>query len=1108
MKKLFVAIVVGLLAIHCGVVSADPLFFSVGNGNAPAPKIDGHVNWQEWSMSTPLPTLHDSDDLGRNDRNVQSSMICDQTNLYISFVINHQPDALERNVGKSSEVVYPMPVGNDRVRTFFRFGSGRTLEISGGQGHDVSVRIDGQTVAQSGVMYTSVNGIKAWEGEMSIPLSLISGSREFEFDLSIIGGMKSKTARTMAFSSKSDATDNLWRVRLSDSPVLMVAPLKSAHIKNGFSLLNTGAQPVKAVVAYHVESDNSPKVAPHPFWVHAGSPTESVVTIRPNERKNFEFPISEDNRQSFTVDYTATVDNQVVANGVFMVNADSNWRVEITPYFLKHEKIRCDVSCDDPQVETGNAVADIVLKDASSGEVYEETEAKIGKMSRSGHAFLNTNKLVQGRNYLVAVTVMDSGQVLAEETKSIERPMNPSWWGNKLGLSTQVPQPFSPISLTGNTVGLWQRSYEFGGSAFPKSITSRGQTLTSSPIKLVAASGGSILPWTGESLTTRETAPGRVVFDYQAHNAQVNLKASILCEYDGMIRYDLELSPVTSGASLDQLYLDIPIKKEFAKLYSYGYVYTDVEKAQAHDEKDISNAVERDAGISMGELKRYFTIYPNGRMPFCAGFYLGNDDRGIQWFAENDKEWSNKNEDEVIGLERRSEDVLMRVNFIDQGTSIDKPMKLTWGLITTPIRDTAWEQENVRTCPTFNLGSYILNSPKPIEQYNRYFQSCSDFGLKFMHVYHQMKGQFGAPKPNNAQETEAFKHMGADMAKHGLRYYYYGGWGVTPESEGLAAFGQEMMQEPRVSAGFDVYRFDLNSPYVDYYLDGAAYMMKNAGAGGVHLDSTHIYFNVFQNELDGYKFIKNGKVHGSWPIFASRNFAKRMYTMLNDGEVMPDRGLIHSGMSYPMYCVSGFLSARYAYEDLMKMKTLDDIRLDSFRLRCADVMNGVYCDFGWNNSPKIPLHVNEMVTLCVLHGIWMNCQEEEITSPKQLSDPYGIDSNPQGQLNMLYQTFGYAKAEFHPYYLEEGLANTGNPKVLATMYLYPGEKALVAVGNVSGASVNAAVSFDWNKLGIPADQAEVRDGLLPATVFDKSGDQYIIPIQSQRYRILVITRKK
>lgn len=148
---------------------------------------------------------------------------------------------------------------------------------------------------------------------------------------------------------------------------------------------------------------------------------------------------------------------------------------------------------------------------------------------------------------------------------------------------------------------------------------------------------------------------------------------------------------------------------------------------------------------------------------------------------------------------------------------------------------------------------------------------------------------------------------------------------------------------------------------------------------------------------------------------------------------------------------------------------------------------------------------NEFLTVCLLHGVWVNATGE-LVYKRELNErhPYRREATPQGQLMKLFCEFDAAEAEFHPYYLDDKLADTGSASLYCTAYVRRGAKALVILGNVEGRDVEGAVQFDWNKLGLDGRRVTIRDGLLPDAVLRRDARGRVrVPIKAQLYRVLI-----
>ena len=1069
-------------------------------------RVDGVVDKREWYNASQLPFLHGLDKWGRINAGARAYLCHDDQHLHVGFRIARPKHygrpkvVLTKENAHLGEAAYGLSGKEDRVRVVIKLPSGKRIDLTGNAASIFRTKVDGKLADLPAVFQSRATGDR-WEGEARIPLAELGNARAFLFDFVNLQSTPEEKVEALAYRRSLDEDENLWRVELvRDALTVKIRTEQWGHVYERalwFQCRNDSerAAPVTLTYAAAKRTETSARLTQTVQALAKLQPETQRATAAPGDRTVQCIRLPDDVGE-YALIYQIATGATTACRGVLFVDVETPLQVDLTPYFLKYKKLRSTAHLQDVAGLSKNTTVVFTLAD-SAGHVYDRQSAKVAPDDNDVSVYLSTERLEEEAKYKLRAQVVDKGKRLAERAVAFVRPKNPAWWDKGLGLSMEVPPPFEPLRVKGHTIGLWKRRYDFDGKLLPQRITSRGTELLAAPIRVLASAAGQPVDWSGGKLTLRTSTPGKAAFTYEARGRQLKLNADVLCEFDGMIRYDLTLSPVHTSAAVDRLCLEIPVKKAYADLYAYGYLYTDLEKAKGHDNKGV--------GLSFGRLERYFERHPNGRMPFCAAFYLGSDDRGIQWFAENDRDWANANEDEVIELERREDRTVLRINLIDKATVVQRPLKFTWGIITTPIRDTSWERRNFKAAAG-DIRAFLPGGDKHRLHVEKYFECCAKQGMKYIGAYHQMKGQFGAPRCFTEEETGAFRAFGRYLDGLGLSYYYYSGWGVTANIPHSEMFSREMFAEPLKSVGYGTYAFNLNSPYLDYYLDGMRYMVQEAGAAGAHLDSTYIFFRILANELDGYRFVKNGRVHGSWPIFAMRAFARRLYTMLNSGEISDRRGVVHAGYSYPLYCVGGFVTVRGAWEDYYHRKKLKDIPLDYFRLRSADIGNGVYARFSWANWLKLPIYANEVMTIALLHGLRTGIGGEIAYTPRY-KDPYDQKWNPQGLINILFDEFDAAGAEFHPYYRSEPFIKRVVPShVLSSVYLHPGERAIVILGNIEDQEVVAKVEFNWSRFGLAGRHIEVRDGLLPDTPFAPDHGVYSIPIRSQRYRIVTVRK--
>ena len=79
---------------------------------------------------------------------------------------------------------------------------------------------------------------------------------------------------------------------------------------------------------------------------------------------------------------------------------------------------------------------------------------------------------------------------------------------------------------------------------------------------------------------------------------------------------------------------------------------------------------------------------------FLPALWLGDEDSGLQWFAESDAGWHLSQPDRAVEIVRDGDRVILRVQMIDAPTDVGKSMSGSFGLQATPVKPwgkTLWD---------------------------------------------------------------------------------------------------------------------------------------------------------------------------------------------------------------------------------------------------------------------------------------------------------------------------------------------------------------------------------------------------------------------------------
>ncbi len=260
----------------------------------------------------------------------------------------------------------------------------------------------------------------------------------------------------------------------------------------------------------------------------------------------------------------------------------------------------------------------------------------------------------------LAVEALAGRQVIAREETSFELPPQPDYVGSDIGVSDELPAPWTPVQTDGDAVRCWGREYAFDGQALPARITTADAQVLAGPMRLAMVAGGRHRRWRDATLAWGERTPTAAQGVVTARADGAELACDVRCEFDGMMRFDLAVTPA-EGVAIDELVLEIPVRAEHAR-----YLHA----ADASWGGSVSGALPAE-----GWEHRF--------MPFV---WLGDEERGLQWFAETDESWRPTDANRAITIERGEEAATLRLHFVEEALEPGEAFRATFGLQATPVK--------------------------------------------------------------------------------------------------------------------------------------------------------------------------------------------------------------------------------------------------------------------------------------------------------------------------------------------------------------------------------------------------------------------------------------
>ncbi len=681
-------------------------------------------------------------------------------------------------------------------------------------------------------------------------------------------------------------------------------------------------------------------------------------------------------------------------------------------------KIVVDVETAQP----GKGLSAIARLEPSAG-----TSPAAVKMTgaQTGQAAIHFKSLPKGE-YQVITTLKDaSGAEIASTSDKLLSPGPAVWRGNKIGISSTPPPPWTPVHVTPGdsgafTISVWGRTYVLGPLGLPTQIASAKENLLSAPISLLMTAKGKPVVWRGAQGRCIRKSDVQVILEGSAVSELGTLKWLCTPEYDGTLRYDLELQP-SKNASADKIELRFPVKPERSTLN--------------HMELGYPAARSTRGAIPMGDG----TVY---KANFVVQWWLGDEERGLAGFCESDQAWDSVDREDKFRLDRTAQSVDAVWAFNDKPLNLDKPWKFTFGLEATPVKDmTGWRKWRLTDAVGANV-DVLWTTP----EYMPYF---------------------GYPQALNPEKYKTFvdgRHA------QGLKLIPYSNiMGLGDNGPEYSLYGKEwengIVNGSADGAAFANSKFHVCSPskdFTDFMVWGNNRYVRSLDLDGLYHDWTGVWES--KNQLAGCGYVRDGAVRDTYPVFATRELYKRMYTMLKaygkeKGKETFTVGHMSSWIIIPIvgFCDAG-LDGEHL-QGLVKDTYLEAIPLDQWR---AEFMG-----HNWGVIPLLlpqftgesqtqPGPTNNLMGLTLLHdsAIWPS--------------KWWMNTEAADRVYRAMDEFGMVDAQFLPYWNNSAVIGGQTDAVKTSAYRHPKGGSLVCIMNLTNTPQSAALSIDWDSLKSPA----------------------------------------
>lgn len=597
------------------------------------------------------------------------------------------------------------------------------------------------------------------------------------------------------------------------------------------------------------------------------------------------------------------------------------------------------------------------------------------------------------------------------------------------------------ISIQGNSMFVWQRQYRLGLNGLPAEVYSNGKPMLTAPTEIDASLGGVSLR--GQTPVFRWVAKSRDECRWRSvyRVGDAGLVIDGFAEPDGMMRFDLVFAG-PSSTRLDYLRIAITVNQKHSTLMHSYPLPRNWPKVTYFDYRHPNSIATRDQWES----------------PFTPFVWLGDEERGLEWFCESDEGWRPNDPGKVLQLVRGSNSVKLTVNVVEQPVTLGEFSRLTFGLQAGPVKPPRrdfrqmhfgyvhWAQYGMESQPE-------PGSDPPCTKLER----LKALGVRFIGFHEDWTDYQGMPRVTNSDGLRSLVEKAHDTGIGVVLYHSMAIPDIAPEYESLGAKCRAEpvgalyihTREPKQKDYPACYR----SEWSKLWLDGIARLVQEYDIDGVYLDGAASPFPCANREHGCGYVDSSGVLKATYNIFACREQMKQLAAIFA-GRKRPTLIVAHMSGQITLPTLS-FADVLLTGEQYWKSPMDFRPPLDFFRVECM----------GHNHG--IPTH---FIGYRPLGGQWARTMIALHNAPSPWS-PGGTD------MWRLYNEFDVDGASWTPYWHESDIVSVEPDGVKLSFFLHPKNGGLLVVGNVIQSAVEARIKIaDLSALGAGA-RPKITDAL-------------------------------
>lgn len=615
------------------------------------------------------------------------------------------------------------------------------------------------------------------------------------------------------------------------------------------------------------------------------------------------------------------------------------------------------------------------------------------------------------------------------------------WEGNTIGEENKVLAPFDPIETDGNTVKVWGRQYEIGEDCLPSKIVADGgagpENILTGPIRLRAMADGKELD-TGMGRVDVNSTPAKARISAGGKAQNPFYAPSAWIEFDGWYNVTLKTDVAPNAKSVDRLTLHVPLWKDADTLY--------VQRGGDGRRGNYFGALPEGEGCVWDSSE----LIPFGNWgSFVPIVFVGTGDKGLWWFAEENRDWTMSNELPAVQIFRSENGVELQINIFADKTVLDRPRKIEFAFLVDPVkkipdrRKWGWgrkryahntygyrywgrsvdgfeqtdedlrELRRMLTDPDWKIpdrvsGAHSVGHIKAFR--NRHYPAVTDGQMLTLYGSTSLTGQ-GLP---------AFDTYGGEWLRRT-------NWGPSPQTEFKGRWNLQCTYQWTTPRELTTVGVNFTPSYEDCFVWHHRRLIENVPVNGTWWDNRSITV-ITDYDPEREEFYRR------FNVFTRRRLMKRLATM---GYELGRRPWWINNMHVDWsFCQVAWHIENDFYIDNADMTQQDQLSVDEFRAMCR-IKRGIIHRLATRgpdgNTEQMRRMGRSAVAMCLLHDIG-----SYLWGPDKYFAP--------GILKIMDEEVGFFDgAEFMPYWRNENLIKIETPGVYASVYRSKDRKKAVIV---------------------------------------------------------------